>query len=85
MFALVSYILPAQEAFPLAFRAEVALLSVVTSSYAAIGGGFWLIASAWKVLHQAQQNGRLATAGPYARIRHPQYEGFILIMFGFLL
>jgi methanethiol S-methyltransferase len=26
---------------------------------------------------------RLATAGPYARIRHPQYVGFI--MFGFLV
>ena len=24
-------------------------------------------------------------AGPYARIRHPQYVGFVLIMFGFLL
>ena len=27
----------------------------------------------------------LATTGPYARVRHPQYVGFILIMFGFLL
>jgi hypothetical protein len=24
-------------------------------------------------------------AGPYARIRHPQYAGFVLVMFGFLL
>ena len=22
--------------------------------------------------------------GPYAYVRHPQYDGFILIMFGFL-
>jgi protein-S-isoprenylcysteine O-methyltransferase Ste14 len=28
---------------------------------------------------------RLATAGLYARIRHPQYVGFVLIMFGFLV
>jgi protein-S-isoprenylcysteine O-methyltransferase Ste14 len=27
----------------------------------------------------------LATTGPYAHARHPQYLGFILIMFGFLL
>jgi methanethiol S-methyltransferase len=49
-----------------------------------IGGGFWLLASAWKVLYAAQQQHRLATTGPYARVRHPQYVGFILIMTGFL-
>jgi len=50
-----------------------------------IGGGFWLLASAWRVLYPNQRNGTLAVTGPYARIRHPQYAGFILIMFGFLL
>jgi protein-S-isoprenylcysteine O-methyltransferase Ste14 len=49
-----------------------------------IGGGFWLLASAWKVLYAAQQQHRPATTGPYARVRHPQYMGFILIMTGFL-
>lgn len=46
--------------------------------------GFWLLAAAWKVLYAAQRDHRLATAGPYARVRHPQYIGFILIMTGFL-
>ena len=50
-----------------------------------IGGGFILLASAWKVLYRAQRAHRLATSGLYARIRHPQYVGFVLIMFGFLL
>ncbi len=50
-----------------------------------IGGGFWLLAAAWRVLYQAQREGRLATTGAYARVRHPQYAGFVLIMFGFLL
>jgi protein-S-isoprenylcysteine O-methyltransferase Ste14 len=50
-----------------------------------IGGGFLLLASAWKVLYAAQKNHTLATTGPYAHIRHPQYVGFVLIMFGFLL
>ena len=27
----------------------------------------------------------MATTGPYAHVRHPQYVGFVLIMFGFLL
>jgi protein-S-isoprenylcysteine O-methyltransferase Ste14 len=50
-----------------------------------IFGGFWLLASAWGVLYQAQTHHRLATTGVYARIRHPQYVAFVLIMFGFLL
>lgn len=50
-----------------------------------IGGGFWLLASAWRVLYAAQRTGTLATAGPYTRLRHPQYVAFVLIMFGFLL
>ena len=50
-----------------------------------IAGGFWLLVSAWRVLYPAQREHRVATAGPYARMRHPQYDAFILIMFGFLL
>jgi methanethiol S-methyltransferase len=47
--------------------------------------GFFVLAGAWRVLWRAQTTGTLAAAGPYARIRHPQYLAFILIMFGFLL
>ena len=54
-------------------------------SFALIGGGFILIAKAWRVLHEAQRQGALATSGPYAHVRHPQYLGFILVMSGFLL
>jgi protein-S-isoprenylcysteine O-methyltransferase Ste14 len=50
-----------------------------------IGGGFILLASAWNVLYQAQQEHRLALTGPYAYVRHPQYVGFVSIMFGFLM
>lgn len=53
-------------------------------SFAFIGGGFILLSAAWRVLYQAQQTGTLAESGPYARVRHPQYAGFILIMAGFL-
>lgn len=50
-----------------------------------IGGGFWLLAAAWRVLYAAQQTHTLAMTGSYARIRHPQYVAFVMIMFGFLL
>lgn len=55
-----------------------------TISNTLIIAGFWLLASAWKVLYDVQRHHKLATTGPYARIRHPQYAGFILIMLGFL-
>jgi methanethiol S-methyltransferase len=54
-------------------------------SFVFIGAGFWLLSGSWKVLYAAQQAHRLALTGPYARVRHPQYIGFVLIMFGFLL
>jgi protein-S-isoprenylcysteine O-methyltransferase Ste14 len=54
-------------------------------SFLLIGGGFILIAKAWRVLYDAQQRQALATTGPYSYVRHPQYVGFFLVMFGFLL
>jgi len=54
-------------------------------SYALLGGGFWLLSSSWNVLYHAQRRQSLAVSGPYARIRHPQYVAFVLILFGFLL
>jgi protein-S-isoprenylcysteine O-methyltransferase Ste14 len=50
-----------------------------------IFGGFVMLSSAWSVLYEAQRRHRLATTGLYARMRHPQYVAFVLIMFGFLL
>jgi protein-S-isoprenylcysteine O-methyltransferase Ste14 len=49
-----------------------------------IFGGFILLSAAWKVLYEAQKTRTLATSGPYAHVRHPQYDGFVLIMLGFL-
>lgn len=50
-----------------------------------IGAGFYLIAAGWRTLYAAQKERKLATTGPYSYVRHPQYVGFVLIMFGFLL
>ena len=54
-------------------------------SYIFIGGGFILISVGWKALYDAQQQRRLATSGIYSYVRHPQYDGFNAVMFGFLL
>ncbi len=53
-------------------------------SYILIGIGVFLLMDAWTILYKAQREHTLATAGPYARIRHPQYVAFILVMLGFL-
>ena len=50
-----------------------------------IVAGFWLLSASWHVLYHAQRAQVLATGGPYARLRHPQYLAFVLILFGFLL
>src|SRR5215468_41721 len=50
-----------------------------------IFGGFILLSASWKVLYEAQKTQTLATTGPYAYVRHPQYVGFILIMFPILV
>ncbi len=55
------------------------------ASYVFLGFGFYLLSSAWNVLYHAQRRHTLATSGPYARIRHPKYVAFVLILLGFLL
>lgn len=55
------------------------------ASYLFLAFGFILLSNAWRVLYHAQRSKTLATAGPYARIRHPQYVAFVMILLGFLL
>ena len=54
-------------------------------SFVFIGGGFVLIAAAWRVLYDAQQRRGAGDDGTYSYVRHPQYVGFILVMLGFLV
>lgn len=55
------------------------------ASYIFLGFGFYILSNAWSVLYHAQRRHTLATIGPYALIRHPQYVAFVLILLGFLL
>lgn len=67
------------------FRGDPHLNPIHILSNLAIVAGFILLSAAWPVLFKAQQDGTLATSGPYAYVRHPQYVAFMAIMFGFLL
>jgi protein-S-isoprenylcysteine O-methyltransferase Ste14 len=69
----------------LGFEGDPHLNPIHIASNVLIAGGFVLLAASWRVLYNAQREGRLATTGPYSYVRHPQYVGFIVIMFGFLL
>ncbi|NPU92097.1 MAG: isoprenylcysteine carboxylmethyltransferase family protein [Gammaproteobacteria bacterium] len=55
------------------------------ASYALLGLGFYLLSIAWNALYHSQRHHSLATTGPYAHVRHPQYVAFVMILLGFLL
>ena len=55
------------------------------ASYVLMIAGFLALSRAWPVLWKAQREGELAATGLYARVRHPQYAGFLLIMIAFLV
>lgn len=69
----------------LGFKGNPHLNPIHIASNVIIVAGFFLLSAAWRVLFRAQQAGKLASTGPYAYVRHPQYVAFIAIMFGFLL
>ena len=69
----------------LGFKGDPHFNPIHIASNIVIVAGFFVLSAAWRVLYQAQKSGTLATTGPYAYVRHPQYAGFIMIMFGFLL
>lgn len=72
-----------QTLFGLEGDAHFGLAHLVSSVL--IAGGMILIMKAWRVLYRAQREDRLATEGLYARIRHPQYVGFVAVLLGFLV
>jgi len=61
--------------------AGVYLVMLVSSALLFLG--FSVLALGWKEVYRGQ--GRLVTTGLYARLRHPQYLGLILIVIAFLI
>ncbi|MFQ5911774.1 MAG: methyltransferase family protein [Nitrospinota bacterium] len=47
--------------------------------------GFSLLVEGWREVYLASKEGRLATEGLYALVRHPQYTGIFLAIFGQLI
>lgn len=64
------------------FGTETAHLAAMVLGYAIVFVGAGLVADGWRRIHQARNQSRLMTEGVYARMRHPQYTGLFLIVFG---
>lgn len=64
------------------FGTPVAHLVAMVIGYAIVFLGATLIADGWRRIHRARREERLVTEGVYSRMRHPQYTGLFLIVFG---
>ncbi len=64
------------------FGTPLAHLVAMTIGYTIVFVGATLVAEGWRRIHRARREGRLVTDGVYARVRHPQYTGLFVIVFG---
>jgi protein-S-isoprenylcysteine O-methyltransferase Ste14 len=53
--------------------------------FALVFFGIGLLAKGWYDVYRASRDGRLATTGPYAAVRHPQYLGIFIALLGQLI
>lgn len=61
---------------------EAAMLVSMAIGYAIAFLGIALVSAGWREVYRARKEHRLALQGPYRFVRHPQYTGFFLVMFG---
>ena len=61
---------------------ETGMLISMLLGYVLVLIGIGLFLQGWRELHRAHQQDRLATDGLYGLVRHPQYMGLFLILFG---
>jgi protein-S-isoprenylcysteine O-methyltransferase Ste14 len=64
------------------FGTPVAHIVAMVLGYTIVFGGATLVADGWRLIHRARREQMLMTDGVYARMRHPQYTGLFLIVFG---
>ena len=64
------------------FGTPTAHIVAMVTGYAIVFSGATLVADGWRRIHKARRAETLMTDGVYARVRHPQYTGLFLIVFG---
>ncbi len=61
---------------------ETGMFVAMLFGYGLLFLGIGLIIQGWRLLHRARQQQRLVTDGLYALVRHPQYTGLFIALFG---
>jgi len=61
---------------------ETGMLIAMLLGYALLFIGLGIFVQGWRELYRAHQQKRLATEGLYGVVRHPQYTGLFLALFG---
>ena len=61
---------------------QAAMLVSMIIGYSIAFIGIALVSAGWREVYRARKDNRMTTKGPYAFVRHPQYTGFFLVMFG---
>jgi protein-S-isoprenylcysteine O-methyltransferase Ste14 len=61
---------------------ELGMMIAMVLGYLLLFVGIGLFAQGWRELYRAQKEKRLATDGLYAFVRHPQYTGLFIGLFG---
>jgi len=61
---------------------QAAMVVSMIVGYSIAFFGVALVSAGWREVYRARKENRIATQGPYAAVRHPQYTGFFLVMFG---
>lgn len=64
------------------FGTQIAHIVAMVIGYTIVFTGARLVAEGWRTIHRARREDRLATEGAYTKVRHPQYTGLFLIIFG---
>src|SRR3990172_5557086 len=61
---------------------EAGMMISMVLGYALLFVGIGIFIQGWRELHRARQQNRLVTTGLYGLVRHPQYTGLFIGLFG---
>jgi len=64
------------------FGTSAAHIVAMVIGYIIVFAGAGMVVEGWRRIHKARREERLMTDGIYARVRHPQYTGLFIILFG---
>ena len=61
---------------------ETGMMISMIAGYILLFVGFGIFIQGWRELYRAKKEGRLVTDGLYSLVRHPQYTGLFIGLFG---